>query len=82
MAEVDEVLDSSSEPEDSSESKSRFGFRPSESIIHAIDRQIVSSGLRLIMFLPAFAAFTYFATWAFLKIHLRGGPKILDPMLA
>lgn len=44
---------------------SRFGFRLSESIIHAIDRQIVSSGLRLIMFLPAFAAITYFSSWAF-----------------
>ena len=43
----------------------RFGFRLSESIVHAIDRQIVSSGLRLIMFLPAFAALTYFSSWAF-----------------
>lgn len=42
-----------------------FGFRLSESIVHAIDRQIVSSGLRLIMFLPAFGAVMYFATWAF-----------------
>lgn len=42
-----------------------FGFRLSESIIHAIDRQIISSGLRLIMFLPAFAGLTYFASWAF-----------------
>ena len=42
-----------------------FGFRLSESIIHAIDRQIISSGLRLIMFLPAFAAMTFFASWAF-----------------
>ena len=36
-----------------------------ESIVHAIDRQIISSGLLLIMFLPAFGAFTYFASWAF-----------------
>ena len=42
-----------------------FGFRLSESIIHAIDRQIISSGLRLIMFLPAFATLTYFLSWAF-----------------
>ena len=48
-----------------SDEGSRFGFRLSESIIHAIDRQIVSSGLRLIMFLPAFAAITYFSSWAF-----------------
>lgn len=79
MAEVDEVLDSSSEPEDSSESKSRFGFRPSESIIHAIDRQIVSSGLRLIMFLPAFAAFTYFATWAFSQDSPSWWAKNIEP---
>lgn len=42
-----------------------FGFYLSESIIHAIDRQIVSSGLRLIMFLPAFSAITFFSSWAF-----------------
>ena len=42
-----------------------FGFQLPEAIVHAIDRQIVSSGLRLIMFLPAFAAITYFLSWAF-----------------
>ena len=47
------------------EQASGFGFRLSESIVHAIDRQIVSSGLRLIMFLPAFATLTYFSSWAF-----------------
>ena len=47
------------------EQSSGFGFRLSESIVHAIDRQIVSSGLRLIMFLPAFATLTYFSGWAF-----------------
>ena len=58
---MDEVL----EDETPLDSSTGFGFRLSESIIHAIDRQIISSGLRLIMFLPAFAAFTYFASWAF-----------------
>ena len=58
---MDEVL----EDETALDSGTGFGFRLSESIIHAIDRQIISSGLRLIMFLPAFAAFTYFASWAF-----------------
>ena len=47
------------------EENQRFGFRLSESIVHAIDRQIISSGLRLIMFLPAFSAFTFFSSWAF-----------------
>lgn len=61
MAEEHEAASSPSEHVGSS----GFGFRLSESIIHAIDRQIISSGLRLIMFLPAFAAFTYFASWAF-----------------
>ena len=45
--------------------KAGFGFNLPESIVHAIDRQIVSSGLRLIMFLPAFAALTFFISWAF-----------------
>ncbi|HJM54822.1 MAG TPA: hypothetical protein QGI72_01100, partial [Poseidonia sp.] len=62
MAEDGEVVNPSPEIEADGVKKGRFGFRPSESIIHAIDRQIVSSGLRLIMFLPAFAAFTYFTT--------------------
>ena len=42
-----------------------FAFQLPEAIVHAIDRQIVSSGLRLIMFLPACAAVTYFLSWAF-----------------
>ena len=51
--------------DETDDAPSGFGFRLSESIVHAIDRQIISSGLRLIMFLPAFGAFTYFASWAF-----------------
>ena len=64
MAEEEQVA--TEEVEDSSPVEpTAFGFRLSESIVHAIDRQIVSSGLRLIMFLPAFAALTYFSSWAF-----------------
>lgn len=64
MAEVDPpVIDEADE--DTSAKLDGFGFQLSESIIHAIDRQIVSSGLRLIMFLPAFAAITFFSSWAF-----------------
>ena len=36
-----------------------------EAIFLAIDKQIISFGLRLILFLPAFAMFTYFIAWAF-----------------
>ena len=36
-----------------------------EAIFLAIDRQIISSGLRIILFLPVFAIFTYFIAWAF-----------------
>ena len=64
MAEVDPpVIDEADE--ETSPKTEGFGFQLSESIIHAIDRQIVSSGLRLIMFLPAFAAITFFSSWAF-----------------
>lgn len=64
MAEVDPpVIDEADE--ETSPKTQGFGFQLSESIIHAIDRQIVSSGLRLIMFLPAFAAITFFSSWAF-----------------
>jgi hypothetical protein len=55
----------SEEEATAAEPESGFGFRLSESIMNAIDRQIISSGLRLIMFLPAFAAITYFCSWAF-----------------
>ncbi len=44
---------------------SDVGFRLSEPVLHAIDSQIISSGLRLILFLPAFTGFTFFVTWAF-----------------
>ena len=64
MAEVaPPVIDEADE--ETSPKTEGFGFQLSESIIHAIDRQIVSSGLRLIMFLPAFAAITFFSSWAF-----------------
>ncbi|HII20832.1 MAG TPA: hypothetical protein HA312_06390, partial [Candidatus Poseidonia sp.] len=47
MAEVDPpVIDEADEV--TSAKPEGFGFQLSESIIHAIDRQIVSSGLRLI----------------------------------
>ena len=42
-----------------------------EAIFLAIDRQIISFGLRIILFLPAFAIFTYFIAWAF----SNGSPK-------
>ena len=59
----------------------RFGFRLSESIIHAIDRQIISSGLRLIMFLPAFGALMYFATWAFSQSSPTFWEENIEPNL-
>ena len=42
-----------------------------EAIFLAIDRQIISFGLRIILFLPTFAIFTYFIAWAF----STGSPK-------
>ena len=42
-----------------------------EAIFLAIDRQIISFGLRIILILPAFAIFTYFIAWAF----SNGSPK-------
>jgi len=42
-----------------------------EAIFLAIDRQVISFGLRIILFLPAFAIFTYFIAWAF----STGSPK-------
>ena len=46
-------------------SDSSPGFRLSESVLHAIDKQIISSGLRLIVLIPCVAIFVYFMTWAF-----------------
>ena len=42
-----------------------------EAVFLAIDKQIISFGLRIILFLPAFALFTYFIAWAF----STGSPK-------
>ena len=42
-----------------------------EAIFLAIDRQVISFGLRIILFLPASAIFTYFIAWAF----STGSPK-------
>ena len=50
MADVDSPEVEETEGETVVEEKSGFGFQLSESIVHAIDSQIVSSGLRLIMF--------------------------------
>ena len=65
MADADSPEVEMTEGETVPEEKSGFGFQLSESIVHAIDSQIISSGLRLIMFLPAFAALTFFISWAF-----------------
>ena len=81
MAEDGEDALAPVETEEEPSSKGRFGFSPAESIIHAIDRQIVSSGLRLIMFLPAFATFTYFATWAFSQESPSWWAENIEPNL-
>lgn len=65
MADEEPEPGATASDDETDDAPSGFGFRLSESIVHAIDRQIISSGLRLIMFLPAFGAFTYFASWAF-----------------
>ena len=64
MAEEESLSTDAVENEEATPSPG-FAFQLPEAIVHAIDRQIVSSGLRLIMFLPAFAAVTYFLSWAF-----------------
>lgn len=41
------------------------GFRLSEQVLHAIDRQVISSGLRLIILIPCVSIFVYFMAWAY-----------------
>jgi len=62
---LDETLSASSSESKPGSPPPDVGFRLSESVLHAIDSQIISSGLRLVLFLPAFTAFTFFVTWAF-----------------
>lgn len=57
------------------------GFRLSEPILHGIDSQIVSSGLRLILFLPAFTVFTFFVTWAFSQASPSWWANNIEPNL-
>ncbi|GIR76096.1 MAG: hypothetical protein CM15mP78_07950 [Candidatus Poseidoniales archaeon] len=80
---ADEVPQAVEEDEDApvAEEKSGFGFQLSESIVHAIDRQIVSSGLRLILFLPGFAAFTFFFSWAFAQASPTFWEANIEPNL-
>ena len=78
-AEAPEVEETEGEPV--AEEKTGFGFQLSESIVHAIDRQIVSSGLRLIMFLPAFAALTFFISWAFAQTSPMFWKDNIEPNL-
>lgn len=58
------------------------GFSLSEPVLHAIDSQIVSSGLRLILFLPAFTAFTFFVSWAFSQASPSWWAKNIEPNLS
>ena len=53
----------------------------SEPVLHAIDSQIISSGLRLILFLPAFTAFTFFVTWAFSSASPAWWAENIEPNL-
>ena len=52
-----------------------------EAIFLAIDKQIISFGLRLILFLPAFAMFTYFIAWAFSTGSPEWWLKNIEPTL-
>ena len=61
MSDSDEVVESTS----GNESESSPGFRLSEQVLHAIDRQIISSGLRLIILIPCVSILVYFMAWAF-----------------
>ena len=93
MAGVETEGDDSAEPDDllalenqqkpnlGGQDEGRTGFQLSEPVLHAIDSQIVSSGLRLILFLPAFTAFTFFVSWAFSQASPSWWAKNIEPNL-
>ncbi len=61
MSDEDEVVDATS----GNMPESSPSFRLSEQVLHAIDRQIISSGLRLIILIPSVSILVYFMAWAF-----------------
>lgn len=52
-----------------------------EAILLAIDRQIITFGLRIILFLPAFAFLTYFMAWAFSNSSPEWWLKNIEPTI-
>ncbi|MDA0716551.1 MAG: hypothetical protein O3A74_08355, partial [archaeon] len=52
-------------PRSGEEKETSPGFRLSEQVLHAIDRQVISSGLRLIILIPCVSIFVYFMAWAY-----------------
>lgn len=60
---VEELVDSSED--ENQQSTSEESILTSERFWFAIDRQLLGSGLRLVLILPAFSFFTYFGALAF-----------------
>ena len=44
-----------------------------ESFLYAFDRQLISFGIRLLLFLPGFAILAYFGAWAYANSSPIGG---------
>ena len=49
----------------SSKSMKQIGKWNNESFLYAFDRQLISFGIRLLLFLPGFAILAYFGAWAY-----------------
>ncbi|GIQ97453.1 MAG: hypothetical protein CM15mP3_04870 [Candidatus Poseidoniales archaeon] len=49
----------------SSKSIKQIGKWNNESFLYAFDKQLISFGIRLLLFLPGFAVLAYFGAWAY-----------------
>ena len=68
-AEVDEATEKINLSESvrnlSSKSLKQLSKWNNESFLYAFDRQLISFGIRLLLFLPGFAILAYFGSWAY-----------------
>ena len=52
-----------------------------ENFLYAIDRQLISSGIRLLLFLPAFAILAFFGAWSQASSSPKWWVDFVEPTL-
>lgn len=65
----------------SSKSLKQIGKWNNESFLYAFDRQLISFGIRLLLFLPGFAILAFFGAWAYANSSPSWWVDFIEPTI-